>query len=143
MKLFILVVGAFILLQLIFLLKTVLIQIANSGDAVQYQNLITFIEPLQWEQSAGINTDNWFLQFIDCMAITLWFALAGAGDTRFTSFVGILSSWLIFVPLSYILGITLGFGIWGPWIAFGIHLFLEASLIIFRVNQGKWKQIVI
>ena len=81
------------------------------------------------------------LQFIDCVAITLWFALSGAGDTKFTSIVGILSHWLVFIPLSYIFGITLGWGVWGPWIAFGLSLFLEAVLIIFRVKQGKWKHI--
>ncbi len=81
------------------------------------------------------------IQFIDVFAITLWFALSGAGDTKFTGYLGILSSWLVFVPLSYLLGIKLNFGIWGPWIALAAHLFLEATLIIFRVNQGKWKSI--
>lgn len=81
------------------------------------------------------------IQFIDVFAITLWFALSGAGDTKFTAYMGIIVSWGIFVPLSYILGIKLNFGIAGPWIALGLYLFIEAIVIIFRVNQGKWKHI--
>ena len=81
------------------------------------------------------------IQFIDVFAITLWFALSGAGDTKFTAYMGIIVSWGIFVPLSYFLGIKLNFGLFGPWIAFGVYLFIEAILIIFRVSQGKWKHI--
>ena len=81
------------------------------------------------------------IQFIDAIAITLWFALSGAGDTKFTAYMGIAVNWLVFVPLCYFLGITLDLGLAGPWIAVGVFLFLEAILIIFRVNQGKWKHI--
>jgi len=81
------------------------------------------------------------LQFIDAIAITLWFALAGAGDTRFTAIMGVVASWGIFVPLSYLLGIVLKFGIWGPWLAFAAYLIFEVIVIIFRFKQGKWKHI--
>ena len=81
------------------------------------------------------------IQFIDVFAITLWFALSGAGDTKFTAYLSILASWGIFVPLSYLLGIIFDFGLSGPWIAFALFLFVEATLIIFRVWQGKWKHI--
>mgnify|MGYP006104598651 CR=1 FL=1 len=81
------------------------------------------------------------IQFVDAFAITLWFALSGAGDTKFTGYLGIVASWGVFVPLSYILGIKLNFGLSGPWIAFAVFLIIEASLVIFRVLQGKWKHI--
>ncbi len=81
------------------------------------------------------------IQFIDVFAITLWFALSGAGDTKFTAYLSIAASWGIFVPLSYLFGITFNFGLAGPWIAFALFLFVEAGLIIFRVWQGKWKHI--
>ena len=81
------------------------------------------------------------IQFIDVFAIMLWFALSGAGDTRFTAYLSIAASWGIFVPLSYLLGITFDLGLAGPWIAFALFLLVEAALIIFRVWQGKWKHI--
>ena len=81
------------------------------------------------------------IQFIDVFAITLWFSLSGAGDTKFTAYTGIIVSWGVFIPLSYLLGIKFQFGLFGPWIAFGIYLFIETLVIIFRVRQGKWKHI--
>jgi len=81
------------------------------------------------------------LQFIDAIAITLWFALSGAGDTKFSAVMGVIGSWMIFIPLSYLFGITLKLGIWGPWIAFSIYLLFQVIVIIFRFNQGKWKHI--
>ena len=81
------------------------------------------------------------IQFIDVFAITLWFSLSGAGDTKFTAYTGIIVSWGVFIPLSYLLGIKFQFGLFGPWIAFGVYLFIETLVIIFRVRQGKWKHI--
>ena len=91
----------------------------------------------------GVSILPWvgLLQFVDVFAITLWFALSGAGDTKFTAMVGIIASWTIFIPLSYILGIKYNFGLFGPWIAFAIFLVIEAAFITFRVIQGKWKHI--
>ena len=83
------------------------------------------------------------IQSIDAFAITLWFALSGAGDTKFTAYVAIILSWGVFVPLSYLLGIKLNIGFFGPWIALGIHLFIEAIFMTIRVKQGKWKYIKI
>ena len=93
--------------------------------------------------SLGVKILPWvgMIQFVDAFAITLWFALSGAGDTKFTGYLGIVASWGVFVPLSYILGIKLNLGLPGPWIAFAVFLIIEASLIIFRVLQGKWKHI--
>ena len=91
----------------------------------------------------GIEILPWLggIQFIDCIAITLWFALSGAGDTKFTAYLGIIASWCVFVPLSYLLGIYFNLGMIGPRIAFAVYLLLETVLIIFRVRQGKWKHI--
>ena len=62
------------------------------------------------------------LQFVDAICFTLWFALTGAGDTKIPALVDVLTHWVLFIPACYIFGITLGFGFWGPWIAFGLHL---------------------
>lgn len=81
------------------------------------------------------------LQFLDAFAITFWFALSGAGDTKFTAYMAVIANWTVFIPLSYLFGIVMDMGVMGPWFAFGILLLIESILIIFRVRQGKWKHI--
>ena len=81
------------------------------------------------------------IQFIDAVCFTLWFALTGAGDTKVLAFVDILSHWLLFIPLVYILGITLNFGYWGAWFAFALHLTFIAGYTTWRLKSGKWKDI--
>ena len=83
-----------------------------------------------------------FLQFIDPIAITLWFALSAAGDTKFPAIVDLIVNWLIFVPLLFIATTYFQeYHIWGPWIAFSIQLILLASCMVWRIKQGKWKTI--
>ena len=81
------------------------------------------------------------LQFVDAICFTLWFALTGSGDTKIPAIVDVLTHWVLFIPACYILGITLGFGFWGPWIAFGLHLTFFAGFIFWRFRSGYWKTI--
>jgi len=83
------------------------------------------------------------IQFIDAICFTLWFALTGAGDTKVLALVDILSHWILFIPLVYILGITLNLGYWGAWIAFAMHLTFIAGYTSWRFKSGKWKKIVL
>ncbi len=83
------------------------------------------------------------LQIIDAVCFTLWFALTGAGDTKVPAMVDILSHWIFFVPISYLLGITFELGFWGPWIAFGMHLTFFSTYIYLRFKRGKWKKIIV
>ena len=81
------------------------------------------------------------LQFVDAICFTLWFALTGSGDTKIPAIVDVLTHWVLFIPACYILGITLGFGFWGPWVAFGLHLTFFAGFIFWRFRSGYWKTI--
>ena len=82
-----------------------------------------------------------FLQFLDAVCFTLWFALTGSGDTKVPAIVDVISHWILFVPACWILGITLNFGFWGPWLAFGLHLTFFAIFIFWRFKSGYWKKI--
>ena len=83
------------------------------------------------------------LQFVDAICFTLWFALTGSGDTKIPAMVDVLTHWLLFIPACYLLGITFGFGFWGPWMAFGLHLTFFAGFIFWRFKRGKWKEIIL
>ena len=81
------------------------------------------------------------IQFVDAVCFTLWFALTGAGDTKIPAIVDVLTHWVLFVPACYIFGIYLGYGFWGPWISFGLHLIIFAVFMYIRFKRGKWKTI--
>ncbi|MBK53093.1 MAG: hypothetical protein CMG58_00500 [Candidatus Marinimicrobia bacterium] len=83
------------------------------------------------------------LQFFDAIAITLWFALTGAGNTLYPSIVDGLLCYGFFLPFAYLTGIILGWGYMGPWLAFSLHLGLFMMFMILKIRTGSWKNIKI
>jgi Na+-driven multidrug efflux pump len=75
------------------------------------------------------------------LAISMVFAsaLRGAGDTRATLVVTFAGIWLVRVTLGYVLGIFLGLGLFGMWIAWFSDWFVRAVLVTLRFRTGKWK----
>lgn len=65
-------------------------------------------------------------------------ALRAAGDSKFTSIVSMLSMWLFRVVLGYVLGITLGFGIIGVWVAMIAEWVVRGLVFIIRFRGDKW-----
>ncbi|WP_027723926.1 MATE family efflux transporter [Tuberibacillus calidus] len=64
----------------------------------------------------------WAVAFTEpgrAMNIVLMGALKSTGDVRFPVVIGIFSMWTFAVGLSYILGVTLEFGLFGIWMAQG------------------------
>lgn len=81
----------------------------------------------------------------DGMAMLLWptaftmpNALRAAGDVRFCMFISIFSMFAFRIILSVILGINLGFGAIGVWIAMVVDWIFRSSLFFWRYIQGKW-----
>ncbi|HWJ02224.1 MAG TPA: MATE family efflux transporter, partial [Verrucomicrobiae bacterium] len=68
-------------------------------------------------------------------------ALRGAGDTRWVMYITAMSYWGVRLTLSYVLAITLGFGLMGAWISMTIELFVRGGLSFWRYNSGRWKEI--
>jgi len=65
-------------------------------------------------------------------------ALRAAGDSSFTSLVSLLSMWLFRVIFGYILGITLGYGIIGVWIAMVAEWGVRGFIYVRRFKGDKW-----
>jgi len=65
-------------------------------------------------------------------------ALRAAGDAKFTSLVSMLSMWLFRVVLGYILGIVLGMGILGVWLAMNAEWAIRGAVFIWRFTGRKW-----
>jgi putative MATE family efflux protein len=65
-------------------------------------------------------------------------ALRAAGDSTFTSVASLLSMWLFRVVLGYILGVTLGFGLIGVWIAMVAEWGVRSIIFAWRLKGDKW-----
>ena len=66
-------------------------------------------------------------------------ALKGAGDVKFPVFYGIISMWTIMVLGSWILGLKLGLGLIGFWLAIGTEETSRGIVMIFRWKSRKWQ----
>lgn len=65
-------------------------------------------------------------------------ALRAAGDVRFPLYIGIVSMWLFSVGFSWLLGIQLGWGLHGIWIALGLDECCRAVAMQLRWKKGAW-----
>ncbi len=75
------------------------------------------------------------------LAIVLAGALRGAGETRWVMLTPVLGGWIVRLPLSYLFGYTLGFGlmgVWwsmmGDWVTRSIALGLKFKTLTFRLG---------
>lgn len=66
-------------------------------------------------------------------------ALRGAGDTRATLMITFAGIWLMRVGCGYLLGIVLGLGLFGMWLAWFGDFVVRAFLVWLRFRAGWWK----
>jgi Na+-driven multidrug efflux pump len=74
----------------------------------------------------------------DTMGMVLLNALIGAGDTRRSMWISITWQWLFFLPLAYVVGPLLGFGLLGVWILNGIYRAGQALVCAWQWHSRKW-----
>lgn len=68
-------------------------------------------------------------------------ALFGAGNTRYVMYVEMALHFTCLIPLAYLLGVVLDFGLIGVWTAAFTYIFLLAGLMAWKFWEGKWKLI--
>ncbi|MDG5856493.1 MATE family efflux transporter [Clostridium beijerinckii] len=64
--------------------------------------------------------------------------LKGAGDTRYTMLTAFIGMWIFRIFAGYILGIVLGIGILGIWIAMYIDWIVRGLMYCFRLRGNNW-----
>lgn len=67
--------------------------------------------------------------------------LRGAGDTRYPMVITGASIWGLRVPLAYLLGLVMGWGLVGAWSAMAIDFSLRGLLNFLRFRNGGWKTV--
>jgi putative MATE family efflux protein len=67
--------------------------------------------------------------------------LQGAGDTRGTMWVIIISMWFIRLPLAVFLALFMGFGAPGVWTAMVISMACQGVMMAWWFRQGRWKRL--
>jgi Na+-driven multidrug efflux pump len=68
-------------------------------------------------------------------------AMRGAGDTKTTMLIGFVSMYLVRVPLVWIIGVELGYGLVGVWYALATELMFRGALNLARFMQGGWMKV--
>ncbi len=72
-------------------------------------------------------------------AIVLANILQTAGLTFYVMISEVLTIWVIFIPLVYILGITFQFGFIGAWFSLPIYIISYTILLAIKFKSGTWK----
>lgn len=76
--------------------------------------------------------------FIWPEAFTLANTLRAASDVKYCMVWSIISMWVFRIGFSYILGVKMGLGVFGVWIAMTIDWAVRATLFILRYRSTKW-----
>lgn len=78
-----------------------------------------------------------------CMPVAgVWVAYSGqfqgAGATRINLRINTTITFLVQIPLSWLLGFPLGLGAWGVWFAFPASFVLKAIWAVYEHRRGTW-----
>ena len=121
------------------------------GEAAILVSLAAFLPFLKWilklyqapEQTLGLIYMLLAIAFVP-MAL-FWSAsnvlpnvLRAAGDVNFTSFVSLITMWIIRVGLGYVASVKLGLGIAGVWICMGLEWAVRTVIFALRFHSQTW-----
>lgn len=79
-----------------------------------------------------------FAQLFYGTGVVLANALQAAGRTIYVMKAEVISNILIFVPLSYFLGIFLGLGFTWAWIALPVYIIIYSTMMFLKFNKNNW-----
>ena len=70
--------------------------------------------------------------------IVLAHALQAAGATVYVMVIEVITHWVIFLPVSFLLGVVLHGGILGLWTALPVYIVAYSGLIYLKYAKGSW-----
>ncbi|TVQ42676.1 MAG: MATE family efflux transporter, partial [Wenzhouxiangella sp.] len=78
---------------------------------------------------------------IDGAGMVLLNAMLGAGDTGRVMRISIISQWLLFLPLAWLIGPVLGGGLLAVWILQAVYRSGQAAWFALAWHRGDWQKI--
>jgi putative MATE family efflux protein len=78
---------------------------------------------------------------LEALIFAFMHGLLGAGDARRVMSVSIGTQWFVFLPLAYLVGPFLGFGLLGVWLLQGGSRALQSFLYVKMWRGRKWQHI--
>ena len=78
---------------------------------------------------------------VEALGFAFMHGMLGAGDARRVMLVSIGTQWLLFLPLAYVIGPVLGYGLTGVWIWQGVIRVVQAWIFISLWQGRKWQGI--
>lgn len=79
-----------------------------------------------------------FAQIFYAAGIVLANTLQAAGKTLFVMFSEVLTSWILFLPLSYFFGVYLKLGLLGAWGALPLYVLSYTIIVYLKFSKGNW-----
>lgn len=79
-----------------------------------------------------------FAQIFYAVGVVLANGLQAAGRTFFVMKAEVVANLIIFVPISYLLGVTFEFGLLGAWLALPIYIIIYSFTIFLKFNSKEW-----
>ncbi len=80
-----------------------------------------------------------FGQIFYAVGVVLANSLQAVGNSFYVMLADVIANWIIFLPSSYVLGITFGFGIRGAWFALPIYVIIYTIMMIVKFRYGDWQ----
>ncbi len=79
-----------------------------------------------------------FAQIFYAIGVVLANALQAAGRTVFVMKAEMMTNLILFVPLSYLLGVVLDFGLTGAWLALPGYIIVYSLSVFLKFNSKNW-----
>ncbi|HDQ07495.1 MAG TPA: MATE family efflux transporter [Methanoculleus sp.] len=107
--------------------------------------LVGFFDPSGMSEPTALSYLHIMAPFYFFLAasIVLSFALNGAGDTKKPMYAGIISYFIVQLPLALLLPDLTGTGITGVWYAMVIGLLVQTAALYVMFRRGTWKKMAI
>ena len=80
-------------------------------------------------------------QIVYGSGIILAYSLQAAGATVFVMFTEVITHWLIFLPVSFVVGVALNHGIMGAWTGLPVYVLAYTGTMWYKFMRGSWKTI--